>query len=246
MIQIEFPEEEIQQLNYERYHHPHPRVQKKIEVLYLKSRGLSHQEIRRLCLLSKTTWVRYLRQYQQGSIEELKRLNYKGKLNELNEHRETIKSYFQEYPPRTVTEAQAKIEKLTGIKRKPTQIKSFLQHIAMRCLKVGFVPGKSTNPDKIEEQENFRQQKLEPLLEEAKVGNRAVLFVDAAHFVHRAYLGFIWCFTRIFIPSPSGRKRLNVLGAINAVTKEVITVTNETDINAVTVCELLLQLSDLD
>lgn len=55
MIQIEFSEEDIQQLNYERYHHPHPRVQKKMELLYLKSRKLSHQEIRRLCQISKTT-----------------------------------------------------------------------------------------------------------------------------------------------------------------------------------------------
>ena len=67
--------------------------------------------------------------------------------------------------------------------------------------------------------------------------------MDAAHFVHRAYLGFIWCFSRIFMPSPSGRKRFNVLGAINAVTKEVVTVTNETYINAKTVCELLVQLN---
>ena len=97
---------------------------------------------------------------------------------------------------------------------------------------MGFVPGKGSDPDKIEEQENFHQQKLKPLLEEAKEGKKAVFFVDAAHFVHRAYLGFIWCFTRIFMRSPSGRKRFNVLGAINAVTKEVVSVTNETYVNA--------------
>ena len=246
MIYINFTQEQRNQLNYERYHHPHPMVQKKMEVLYLKSHGLPHQEICKLCPISKTTLVKYLKQYHQGGIEQVKQLNYTGKSNELNEHRETIESYFQEHPPRTVAEAQAIIEKLTGIKRKPTQIRAFLKRIGLRCLKVGFVPGKSANPDKIEEQENFRQQKLEPLLEEAKMGKRAVFFVDAAHFVHRAYLGFIWCFSRIFIPSPSGRKRFNVLGAINAVTQEVITVTNETYINAISVCELLVQLSDLD
>ena len=112
--------------------------------------------------------------------------------------------------------------------------------------RVGFVPGKGSDPDKIEEQEFFRQHKLEPLLKEAEAGQKAVFFVDAAHFVHRAYLGFIWCFTRIFIPSPSGRKRFNVLGAINAVTKEVVSVTNETYVNAETVCELLVRLSALD
>ena len=125
MIQIEFSEEDIQQLNYERYHHPHPRVQKKMEVLYLKSRKLSHQEIRRLCQISKTTLVRYIRQYQQGGIEELKQLNYRGSPSQLNEQVQTIETYFQEHPPRKLTEAQAKIEELTGIKRNPTQSASF-------------------------------------------------------------------------------------------------------------------------
>lgn len=228
MIRIEFSDQDIQKLNHERYYHPHPQVQKKMEVLYLKSQGLAHQEIRRLCQISKTTLVSYLRQYQQGGIEQLKQLNYKGQPSHLNGHAQTIESYFKEQPPRTVAEAQAKIEELTGIKRSPTQIRDFLNRIGMSCRKVGFIPGKGAEPDKIKEQETFREQKLEPLLEEAKAGNRAVFKEDAAHFVHRAYLGFIWCFTRIFIPSPSGRKRFNVLGAINALTKEVVTVTNET------------------
>lgn len=174
MIRIEFSDQEIQQLNYERYHHPHPQVQKKMEVLYLKSQGLAHQEIRRLCQISKTTLVSYLRQYQQGGIEGLKQLNYKGQPSQLNDHESTIESYFTEHPPRTTSEAQAKIEELTGIKRSPTQIRAFLKRIGMRHRKVGFVPGKSTEPDKLEEQEDFRQQQLEPLLEEAKAGKRAV------------------------------------------------------------------------
>ena len=70
--------------------------------------------------------------------------------------------------------------------------------------------------------------------------------MDAAHFVHRAYLGVIWCFTRIFIASPSGRKRFNVLGAVNAITKEVITVTNQTYINSESICQVLLKLSALN
>ena len=70
--------------------------------------------------------------------------------------------------------------------------------------------------------------------------------MDAAHFVHRAYLGFLWCFTRVFIASPSGRKRFNVLGAVNAITKEVVIVTNESYINAQSICLMLLKLKALD
>lgn len=70
-----------------------------------------------------------------------------------------------------------------------------------------------------------------------------VFFVDAAHFVHGAFLGFVWSFVRLFIPSPSGRKRFNVLGALNAVTKEIITITNETYINSETICQLLTKIA---
>ena len=69
--------------------------------------------------------------------------------------------------------------------------------------------------------------------------------MDAAHFVHRAYLGFLWCFRRVFIASPAGRKRFNVLGAVNAITQEVITVTNESYINAQSICQMLLKLHAL-
>ena len=30
-------------------------------------------------------------------------------------------------------------------------------------------------------------------------GKRAVFFVDAAHFVMGAFLGFVWCFERLFV-----------------------------------------------
>jgi transposase len=81
-------------------------------------------------------------------------------------------------------------------------------------------------------------------LEEAKQGKRRVYFVDASHFVHAAYLGYVWCFVRCFIKSPSGRKRFNILGALDAITKELITVRNDTYVNAQTVCELLKKIAE--
>jgi len=68
--------------------------------------------------------------------------------------------------------------------------------------------------------------------------------VDAAHFVMGSFLGYLWCLVRVFIPSSSGRKRYNVLGAIDAVTHQLITVCNDTYINACSVCELLYKIRD--
>lgn len=83
---------------------------------------------------------------------------------------------------------------------------------------------------------------MESRLDEAKRGQRTVLFVDAAHFVFGSFLGYVWCVIRRFVRSASGRKRFNVLGALNAVTHRLTTVCNDSYINAETVCELLEQL----
>lgn len=80
MIQIEFTPEEIDALEYERYHHPDPKVQKKMEVLYLKSQAVEHKDIRRLCRISEPTLVTYLEQYQAGGIEQLKKTGIQARL----------------------------------------------------------------------------------------------------------------------------------------------------------------------
>lgn len=72
-----------------------------------------------------------------------------------------------------------------------------------------------------------------------------MFFVDAAHFVLAPFLGMLWCFARVFMPAPAGRQRFNVLGALNAITHEWVTVTNDTYINADSVCELLRRLAAL-
>jgi transposase len=66
-----------------------------------------------------------------------------------------------------------------------------------------------------------------------------VFFVDAAHFVLSTFLGWMWCKARLFVKAASGRQRHNILGAFNAVTHELIHVSNNTYITAATVCELL-------
>ena len=44
---------------------------------------------------------------------------------------------------------------------------------------------------------------------------------------------------RIFVKAASGRQRFNVLGAWNAVTRELVTITNTTVVNTDTMCDLL-------
>jgi len=89
------------------------------------------------------------------------------------------------------------------------------------------------------------EQEIQPRLEEAQTGKRVVLFVDAAHFGLAPFLGFLWSVVRVFIQAPSGRQRFNVLGGLNAMTHELITISNDAYITAESVCALLEKIANL-
>ncbi len=99
MINIEFGEADVDVLDHERFNNPHPKVRRKMEALYLKAKGLQHREICRLCGISKQTLVTWLKQYKNGGIELLGRLNYQGQASQLNAYKEEMIAYFTKHPP---------------------------------------------------------------------------------------------------------------------------------------------------
>src|SRR2546429_3355997 len=99
MIRLEFSEEDIKELDWQRYHHPHPRVQKKMEVLLLKARGLSHEQIALRVAICENTVRSYLREYERGGIEALKQVHFRRPESELQSHKTTIEAHFKEHPP---------------------------------------------------------------------------------------------------------------------------------------------------
>jgi transposase len=239
MIHIDFTPEQIDALHHERFHHPHPRVQLKMEAVYLKSQGLPHHDVCRLVRISENTLRSYLRQFQEGGIDRLKRTDWEGTESELGEHRGTLEDYFRKNPPRSTAQAAAEIERITGVRRGLTQVRRFLKGLGLKYRKLGMIPAKAD----ADEQATFLDEKLRPRLRQAQRLRRVVCFVDAAHFVHGAFLGYLWCVVRLLVRGPSGRKRFNVLGAIDAITHELTTVVNDTVIDAMVVCELLRKLA---
>ena len=231
----EFSTEEREALQYWRFHHPHPRGQRKMEVLYLKSQGVASAEVCRLCAISRSTYARYVREYRGGGLGKLQEMPGSHRHSELDDYRLLLAADFRQRPPASVAEAAQRIEQLTGLNRGLTQVRQFLKSLGMTPRKVGQIPAKAD----VVAQATFKTTALEPRLQEAQAGRRVVFFMDAAHFVFAPFLGVVWCFARLFVKAPSGRHRVNVLAALNATTHELFTVHNLTYITAATVCELL-------
>lgn len=170
MLKLEFAEETIEKLRYERYHHPHPRVQRKMSVLYLKAQGIAHKDIKRLERISENTLLGYLREYQEGGVERLKEVRFHSPVSDLKRHGATLEAYFREHPPASVKEAAAKIEELTGVKRSTERVRVFMRRMGMEVRKVGVIPAKAD----VEVQKKFLDEKLGPRLDEVKAGNRTL------------------------------------------------------------------------
>ena len=127
MTQLKFTPEIQKELNYERYHYPVPLVMRRMEVLWLKSQGLEHEQIATLAGISENTMREYFSLYEEGGVEKLKELNYYHPESAMNEHITSLEAYFRENPPASIKEAQSEIEAITGIKRSETQVREFLK-----------------------------------------------------------------------------------------------------------------------
>jgi len=137
-------------------------VQRKLEAVYLKSLELPHHLICRICQISKPTWVRYLRAFEQAGLAGLRQRGYEGRPNRLPPHAASLEQHFRQPPPSTCAQAQQGIAAQTGVRRGLTPVRAFLRRLKMKYRKTGFVPGRADPPEKQAEQAAFLKKTSNP------------------------------------------------------------------------------------
>jgi transposase len=127
MTRLTFSAEEQQALHKERFAHPDPRVQQRMEVLWLISQGVTYAQAARLGGVSEATVDRYVALYRQGGLDALRDFKWRKPTSELLDYRDALEESFRNNPPHTVAEACARIKEETGLERRPTQVRAFLK-----------------------------------------------------------------------------------------------------------------------
>lgn len=228
--------EEVAEKALEKCHKLHFwKIFQRLLFVMLKVKGYSHDMIADILSVSITTTFNWQHIFREAGLEALTTLHYKGQSSALNAYGTQLAFELNNDPVGSLKEAQDRIEKATGFKRSITQIRAFLQRYKLKRRKVGQIPNKAN----LEAQDRFQNEQLEPLIKQAQNHSIRLLFLDAAHFVHLPFLGYLYGWARQFIRSAAGRQRFNVLAALDAVNHTLTTICNETYINATTVCQLL-------
>ena len=141
MRRFNFTDEQRLAIEHDRYHHVDPRVQRRMEVLWLKSHGETHERIAELAGVSRRTVQRVLDIFVQSGLDSVRQFHEQGRANGLVPHASSLEAEFLERPPRLVAEACERIERLTGVRRGPTQVRKFLRdRLDLKWRKVAAVP----------------------------------------------------------------------------------------------------------
>lgn len=114
-----------------------------MEALHLKALGYQHQQIGQIVGISQKTLRDYLRRYDTGGLEALKKRNPYQPQSGLEPHRTLIVAKFEARPAQTMKEASERIATLTGVQRSPDQVRRYLTGLGLKRRKTGHVPAKA-------------------------------------------------------------------------------------------------------
>lgn len=137
---VELSEEQQRVVNEERVSHPNARVRQRMLVLWSLHCGLTRVQTAKVAHISRATVERVVAAFRDGGLDATRQWNVKGPTSELASYRDLIRESFEKEPARTVAEAAARIEALTGLRRGPTQVRKFLKDLGLKWQRMRAVP----------------------------------------------------------------------------------------------------------
>lgn len=214
------------------------RFRRKLLAVKMVAMGVKRELVLKTLDISHPTLVSYVGEYSAGGLAELlENRSYKPS-SCLEEKLEEISAVFRAQPPSNAKHAREVIAQRFDTRLSVSQVRRLLKRIGMKFIKAGSAPGGAD----AQMQLDFLKGLLEPRIEQAEKGEIKLFFMDASHFLWGGHPGYSWCFERIWAKGASGRKRLSILGAVDAIGKDLHYVDTDGMVNGESVCSLLLNL----
>lgn len=209
----------------------------RIKAVLLLDKGFSYPEVATILLLDDTTIRRYEAEFAERQIKGLLESRYSGGKSRLSVlQQKELREYFREHTPQTAKEACDHIAKTYGMSYSVIGVTKLMHRLGFTYKKPKLIPGKVN----VALQEQFIA--LYKQTKKQLGTNDRIYFLDATHPTHNTRAAYGWILKGKqhdkYIKSTSGRKRLNLNGALNFTEKTAI-VLEEKTINAEATVHLL-------
>lgn len=237
MEKLELTEEERRALREQHRRSPRAKAADRIKAILLLSQGYTRREVAAILLRDEETISQWRERYvNRKSLEEWLLDDYQGYGGKLNiEQEQAVEKFVEENLVQDAREVADFMQEQFGIEYQVSGIHALLHRLGFSYKQTTHFPSKM-NPEE--------QQGWQTIFENAlKDIDGVVLYMDGVHPQHNSGSGKAWIKTgqEKFIPSNTGRKRLNINGAYNVETQEIITHFCDT-INAQTTIELFTKI----
>jgi transposase len=234
MTPLQLSEEEKSQLKtIHKYTHNNSMRENRIKTILLCDKNISREEIKEILLLDLQTIRRYIndfKQYRMDSIDiEDGRKSSSGNKKEISpKEEEQVKQFVQDNLIEESKEVQNYINEKFDISYHINTVIKLLHDLGFSYKKVVAIPQKAKTIASTEKQLEF-ENKYKKLKEELKEDEN-MLFLDGVHPTHNTKPGFAWIEKgeEKLIETNSGRERVNLNGAYNINSGEVIVIPSET------------------
>jgi transposase len=216
------------------------RIADRIKAVLCLNKGFSMQQTAELLLLDDETIRRASQTYKNEGLDGLLETRYHGYQGKLSpEQEEQVKEYIKTHLVKSAKEVVVYMQQEFGIEYTPEGTVPLLHRLGFVYKKTKLVPSKA---DK-EAQEEFLvayQEIKKGLGEKDKL-----YFLDGVHPVHNAMPAHAWIEKGKDkeLPSNTGRKRININGALDVENLEVV-VHEDPSINSTSTVRLLEELEE--
>lgn len=237
-MNLNLTQEQIAEIRHLHSKCPVKRFADKLKALLLLNKGLSCMEVGEILLLDDDTVRKYRNQYLSQGAESLLSDNNKGSQAYLNTGQiKTLDKHLQGNVYPGSKGIRDWVAQNFNIKYTASGILSLLKRMGFVYKKPVLSPCKAN----VEKQEEFVAKYRE--LKNNLAKEDQIYFVDGVHPQHNATAGYGWIKKgkTKHLKTNNGRQRININGAINLETKQVIYVEDER-INAQTMIALLKQI----
>jgi transposase len=156
-FRVKLTKEEQQVVLEERESHPNPIVRRRMLGLWLVHCGLTREKAAEISVVGRATLERTVEAYRCDGLDGLRQWNRKGPTSELTRYRDLIRESFEKEPVRSVAEAADRIEKMTGLRRGPTQVRKFMKGLGMKwqCMRAVPLPPKKVSRSMLPSSRSF-------------------------------------------------------------------------------------------
>jgi transposase len=139
-LRVQLTEQEQRVVNEERISHPNERIRERMLVLWLLHNGVTRQKASEIVGVGRATVQRYVAAFRDEGLDGLRRWDPNRPESEMAAFRESIRESFEKQPVRTVAEACDRISQLTGLRRRPSQVRKFLKDLGLKFQRVRMIP----------------------------------------------------------------------------------------------------------